>query len=173
MDEILALLKSSLKDEQDIPNREKIKELVKAFTTQCNHFGVKTQEIADTIAADDEAKDVFLKFVVTYIKYLRRNYEKGFYDGRNEIACERAFRLAYALGLETTEDEAVGFECRSPIRYDIAFAVYMGAEHRTLQQTFSKIVFYMLKEYSKYSDMIQKAIENDEIQDEFWYMPLI
>lgn len=39
------------------------------------------------------------KVVLAYIKELSNNYEKGYYDGRNEWACEKANEIALNLAL--------------------------------------------------------------------------
>lgn len=158
-------------------DRKKVERLVSLFCNEVNSFSYKTKDIADELAEDRYVKNIFLEMCESYVISLHLSFINRFYDDRNRIAVERGNRL-YHLGISNSGlTEGIEKEIKScrPINLPSYFAALMSREHRTLQQSFSSIVFYMLYTYGRQTlrKEIDKAIKRNELYSDFWRMPLI
>jgi len=158
-------------------DREQVKKLVSLFTNEVNNFSFKVKDIADEIASDRYTKNLFLEICECYIIALHLLFAHKLYDGRNEASVMLGNKLYY-LGIsdsgltEGIEEDIESFRSNDLCSY---FASLMTREHRTLQQSFSGIVFYMIYTYGRDSlkKEIDKAINDKELYPDFWRMPLI
>ncbi len=180
MDEtkVQKLVKSLNRNIDDM--RKNVTETVSIVCNMVNCFGVNAEEVATALAEFPTVRKKFLEYCQAWILWLNFAYKKNMYDGRNEIACRRGADIFIIIGFSVpyVNDVEKSFkDWHSNIEAEL-FAIKMGNEHKTLQQTFSQIVFYMLYEYGEYlpidvNTKLKEAIENGSLQDRFWKMPMI
>ena len=99
-------------------------------------------EAAVNIMLKAENVEYYKKLSIAWIKELHEMYTNQLYDGRNEYACKlgNAIYNAMTVYMEYTEGNASVNN----------FVAIMSRNHRTLQQSFSSIIFLFLsKIYEK------------------------
>lgn len=135
---------------------EASKELYGGISILVNCFGFRPNETLESICADEDLHGSFLKLSAYWIVALCMMQEKKFLiDGRNEysaktaakLACIREFQLFLKGQVGDLADARKSLE-RTP-RGDACMELLtvhkMLTQHRTLQQTFSGMVFSFLK----------------------------
>lgn len=145
-----------------------------------NSFSFVYKDIYEEIVSSDNSRKVFENIAYALLFKMSEFYNSGRYDGRNEYACFTATKLVRTyMVLENgeynrTNDKNAWSKADSFIG-DI-FAFNFASEHRTLQQTFSKLVFYFLyKQWiNKYGEkFVHEELEKHSISNEFYKCPLI
>lgn len=140
-----------------------------------NHEQINGHKLADefddyvnSLSCDNEAAvnamlkaenvEYYKNLSIAWIKKLHEMYNNRLYDGRNEYACKlgNAIYNAMAEYMSYTEDISVN-----------DFVTTMSRNHRTLQQSFSSIVFLFL------SKIYEKELGTIEEMQRFIKCPLI
>lgn len=121
---------------------------------------------------EQEKKQKILDVFFLWIKHQPPVERKGFYDARNEYSVQTANKLQEVFRKEIEEvSERLGYntewEITSEDTKEVAFVKKMGREHRTLQQSFSKIVFRSLLLFPE----LEGGLQN--LEEGFWKMPMI
>lgn len=150
-----------------------------------NSFSVDIKGLSELIQQDKNFKALFRDLAVAWIRVLKGMSDTPTsYDGRNEIACKNgAIIFDYAL-------TGLG---RLPHRYECSLQEWVwrtlhirvtdfalsdqiawgfSGEHRTLQQTFSKWMFYYYKTYVA-SPEIDKQLTEVFGYEDWWKLPMI
>ena len=146
--------------------KKDLEEVVRNLSLMLNCFGVSKKEIAEAIIRDSEASENMREISRRWIQILMFQEAAGFYDGRNEYSVKLAGEIAEKLRIDM--DETIERDLRSykrsadPIDY---ICCAMHFEHRTLQQTFSGIVFGFLS-------ISEEALESFKDFD-WWRCPMI
>ena len=169
MKEILTLLEAMT------PENEK--ELQKAVSRFVNSFSFDHKELVAEIQQSEPANANFRKIVAWWVTCLAcmQNFNY-YYDGRNEIAVRKgteisnhpaflAFQKQVLGDIDATFEVSKMFKSWNAQKLDgLTFCQCETRDHRTLQQSFSKIVFYYLNE----------TVGSFDFNSETWWrMPLI
>lgn len=140
----------------DLKNTE-VKEIARYFSYEVNNFLFKPEKIATEQIDSPDMKDLDL----CWIKILAdRNYGT---DLRNEQAATVG-RLLSTVSFIKKEIESVDNSKMAEV------AKIMSCDHRTLQQTFSKLIFYHLQLTSNEKEA---ADLTQTLGDRFYMLPLI
>lgn len=122
------------------------------FSDAINCFGLNSKGIAEALHSTPEGIENMNALAGCWLKTLAGQNEARSYDGRNEYSVKTGVKLAEDSGVKKLIDEQAAFDPygRAGKRdKDYTFAMYasdyMGREHRTLQQSFSGIIFRYLK----------------------------
>lgn len=137
------------KTEQDAKVLAEIMEnFVNSFTPEVDEFieGIKSAPL--------EIKNKLTLISIAWIGKLKKFQDNNYYDGRNEYSVKTAseiFDLSEIFSAALMQPyldegciDAGTYEDGSEIPFEIIFAYKMSISHRTLQQTFSSIVFKWL-----------------------------
>ena len=117
----------------------------------CNVLCLSTEKIVSEIRESSEASNVFLNFIaLPWIGKLYEMEQKGLYDGRNEIAVKTGAAL-YKTSVQ------LDFVSCKPTDLNNDFVLAMSREHRTIQQSFSGIVFQYLAKSLEEKGMLAKV----------------
>lgn len=137
--------------------------LGKAFSLSVNNLFYNAKKTAEDLFSDSGTRASFGKLGALWIQVLEYMYLHPFlYDGRNEYAVRTGHMLygdpmvaGYISGRLTEKDTAFmeAAICTGRVRaakgetipMEVSLALHMAMDHRTLQQTFSGIVFHFLK----------------------------
>lgn len=159
-------------------DEEKTKNLLKNLSDFLNNFSFKVEPVVDEISKDSFSSGYFYETCVLWTAYLYRCFKEKKFDFRNEESVKRGKIIYEETGLDTglylekvSDLEDLKDEDFLPER----IVYHMSREHRTIQQTFSKMVFYFLanKTYPSLREDIQKLIKEGKLFHDFWYLPLV
>lgn len=151
-----------------------------------NNYALNKNELVDAILDDKNAKDNFLMISVAWIKYLASaSINPVLRDGRNKIACNKGYKIVIQSafkkyskvtnydGFVWTDNISVPvWEDNHSHRLDLGglFVTESWNIHKTLQQTFSSVVFLFI---AKCCEDLQMQI-SEALEEENWYkMPVI
>ena len=157
---------SDIMDWKKVDGEEK-KKKKRIISDMVNNMCFNPNDVVKAIRDDGVATWNMTAIAARWIQLLDWQYKKNLYDGRNEYSVafsqtlmqnEVVNRIVSKYGFKEINDEM--FMPRA-INMNPSFfsfvALSMAMDHRTLQQTFSKLVFYFLKdEY------------NLQFSDEYW-----
>ena len=166
---------------------EDYKGIVSTIDMIVNNFNFSKSTFVAEIQKSKKAENVFDEIAELWLVYLAFAHKRKYlYDARNELSCKKGWMLCKSLDLNWFNDK----NSSSYIYWDDknvqeellkeynSFTLKTISEltkmHRTLQQTFSGAVLYYIGECSeKYSKNIKIMINNHELPDYFYDMPLI
>lgn len=134
--------------------------------------------------APEEVKARFSTISILWIKKMTKLHESEAYDLRNEYSAETSVELSRLLGdaLATFHPEYTGYVDRFQLTeedfpLEVDFVEEKARTHRTLQQTFSGMVFRWLAVMGEASSdtFIQKVSQkiNDNMDENFYAVPMI
>lgn len=154
----------------DFHNENYINELANTESAMVNNFSFHKDEVAHAIAVDENAKHNFLALASAWVKKLSDMYDADCYDDRNQLSCLTGYCLAYNLSYQKK---------RIPdIPGTNSFTERIARDHRTLQQTFSALVFCFIA--FVYPDITLKGCskvgykgEQYKFDEYWWDMPLV
>ena len=137
------------------------------------HPASSETDLGPTILRDPEMLAAFLPLAFAWIRHLDEAYRYNRYDMRNARSCYTGSQLLQLPPFRTFEvhDDNPSFTKE--------FVSYMAREHRTLQQQFSGVCFYVA--YMAIHDATKDKAElalymrgvSTDPQYGFWNMPLI
>jgi len=160
------------------------KSVEKEFYYYCNQQPTDINGLLTLIenSTDEEFKafwyDICLLWIAKCHKYLLKDY----FDDRNaqsvkigdmlydilfdevQEACKKYNYNGWVLDNYDYEEEMDAHE--NPIHFSVIFVESMGREHRTIQQTFSKVIYWYLGRNYEH-------ILSGKIKDAFWRLPTI
>lgn len=144
--------------------------LYKELSNFLNALNFKFKDLADGISKTDIAKAYFVEICEEWICYLEFLYQNKSYDARNEESVDKGHILYSNSQLNKNVCSFNNLEEKSIEFLDNYVLYKMSREHRTIQQSFSKLVFYYLKNYARptLKDEIIMLI-NNKILDEYFY----
>lgn len=142
----------------------KARNFVSAIDNAINNFGFNRDEVADAIMANPSGKFIMNLVISCWLQCLRYQYTHNMYDGRNEYSVVFGGTVfnKIPLPIELTK---FGFSNESDIEKCLNnfnkksfckqnnihigqyVSAYMTRNHRTLQQSFSSLIFYILHKY--------------------------
>ncbi len=134
------------------------KEIAKDFMTITNNYSFDWKGLYEELKNSKEMKKLALHWIVVVSSSSYRT------DGRNEIAARRGQELAeipfIKKKIENLKDDMKMVKICMEITYD----------HKTLQQTFSKFVFYYI--FMSATEKQQEQLIS-RLGDKFYMLPLI
>lgn len=140
----------------DLKNTE-VKEIARYFSCEVNSFSFKPQIIAEQQKDSTDMKDLD----ICWIKILS---DKGYIiDRRNEQAAITGRLLATVPFIKKKIESVDNSKMAEG-------AKIMSCDHRTLQQTFSKLIFYHLQLTSNEKETSDLT---ETLGDRFYMLPLI
>lgn len=167
------------------------KKLAKIMDNFINSFSCDKQGFIENLKlSDNNVKNRFTIISLMWIKKLNYFKEINWFDGRNEYSINTAVKIQSVLGddlnilinnydgrMDNDDFEYEETEEGKKVPFEWIFVEQMSRTHRTLQQTFSGIVFEWLSELenmdtSKELTNISKRI-NENLDDRFFKTPLI
>lgn len=175
-----------------------VETLVSTFENFVNNFIVDTKKFNESLKNEEEAVKVrFATISLLWIKKCNYLYLQDFYDLRNEYSVKIASEIYNLLGdklkdfypeyegynkedlksyAEKREDAKNGVK-PSPQSFEVLFVELMARSHRTLQQTFSGMIFnwlYIMSESMNTELFIEvgKVIQSN-FDDGFYLTPMI
>lgn len=152
---------------------EKIKEkdtklIAKSFMDAVNDFCFNAQKAAEYVYSRGTDFSVpMVKLAHKWVKKLAEQNEHGYYDGRNEYSVHiGAIINRYPLFTSFTtvaDDEWMD-----------AVVEIISKDHRTLQQTFSAMIFKLIQISYRSDENFAKYIQDNlGYGEDWWRMPLI
>ncbi|PLS19003.1 hypothetical protein CVD28_00960 [Bacillus sp. M6-12] len=134
-----------------------------------NNFSADTEGFVEAMKVEDEETKIrFATISLFWVKKLNDYLEKDWYDLRNKYSVETCQQISKFLGEDlqsfypeytghldpyyNEEEEAEEWK----IEFEVNFVEKMARTHRTLQQTFSEIVFHWL------------TVMNESMENEFF-----
>ena len=154
---------------------KRMAEFVSAIDSVINSFCINSEQLCDAIMTNDNARITMSKIIPCWMQMLEFEKKNNMYDGRNEYSVKIGCHVPYKDVL-STEIQEYGFVDEKDLKYCVNcfglkrlsdvrplnvgqyVAVYMIRNHRTLQQTFSNLVFYILHKYY-----------GVKMKDDYWY----
>lgn len=130
----------------------------------------------------EEVKTRFSTISLLWIKKLTQLYDGGWYDLRSEYSAKTSSEISKLLGdsLATFHPEYQGYVDRyseEDFSFEVDFVEEKARTHRTLQQTFSGIVFRWLAVMGDVSEdtFIQEVSEKikGSMEEKFFAVPMI
>lgn len=140
-----------------------------------NSFSIQTKAILDAINSDDTAQNRMNQIAWYWIRSAAYAYKNGNYDERNRISYEKCNRLCDSetgkevIPLYTNDFNESDFKYCSLNDLDgkrckeYLVSIYMVREHRTLQQTFTGLIFTYLTEQSSEFRRMTAEIGEDKL----------
>lgn len=180
-------------------NDSKVKGIVRAFKNTSLPGGLVADVVSDMTNtmtfrgegfaesmrdASDEVKALFTDISLLWLMKLNYFNDIKYFDSRNEFSVEMAVELWKVFKdtpvVGTASQEIIEYTqsqsnvlLDSDLDFRAGFVIYFSMEHRTLQQTFSGLVFNWLKNMSVSSEVKDKLIKLEERKPYFWKTPLI
>lgn len=156
MEKIVNLLSTKLKGETRLEEKYIAVQLQKLFSNHVNNFLFDPKQIHDEICKNNTARENFELIAENWIQMLAKQKSCCMFDGRNEYACMIGEKLNPFLARK---------EIPTTIQL---FSEEMSREHRTLQQSFSSLVFlYIAKWHPDYAESAGLK------EEKFWKCPMI
>lgn len=146
---------------------------------ELNSLIFKPEKISKEIKEDGIAHAYFAELCEHWVSYLGIAFEEKLFDMRNESSCKVGKIICDNDVFFNVKREQELFKKEYKFLEDYTFdeylAVKMVSEHRTIQQTFSKLVLYYLYTYGRPSvkEALQKLVDDKILEEEFWRLPLI
>jgi hypothetical protein len=143
-------------EQNPISLAEKMDNFVNNFTADLDGF-------VDALKKEDESLKVrFATISLFWIKKMNKYLEQDWFDLRNQYSIETSDKIRKILGesLENFHPEYTGYldpyyrEEEEDQPFEVEFVEKMARTHRTLQQTFSGLVFHWLS-------VMQDSMENE------------
>ena len=162
----------------EILDEDKVKICLNCLSNIINNLLFKPEPIVDEIAKDSFSSGYFYEICVYWVSYLYLCYKNRNYDLRNEKAIEISKILVEKTNISSDfyldkvlDIEDFKYEEFLPER----IVYHMSIEHRSIQQAFSKMVFYFLanKTYPSLREEISNLIKDKILLENFWNLPLI
>ena len=160
-------------DYQDLKDRKIFDDLSLAV----NCFGFPYKEMYEKIVSFDNSKEVFKNIAYTWLYTLSAIDKSGKYDGRNEYSCCTATKLLRTkMVVWNSEVDDIYDYPQTNASIGKIFSYMLIHEHKTLQQTFSKLVFYYF--YMEWNNIygeeyVQKELKRNSLYTDFFKCPLI
>lgn len=131
-----------------------------------NTFSPGAAKLVETMLVDDDVREPFLELSLAWVEQLAAIYDEQSYDDRNEYACRVGAAIVALPAFAPYKNSEVSEVAKQ-------FAKRFRHEHRTLQQTFSGVVFRFLQ-----ATLPQGTLHDDDTSGVFgcsdWYRtPLI
>ena len=146
-----------------------------------NSFSFDKKGFLEGVLSNEETKNYFTEVSMLWVLKLSWFKEKNWFDGRNEYSVNTGAIIKDALSDEIAElkfkydghlsedeysDESS--EYGEPVPYELMLIERISRGHRTLQQSFSGLVFEFLSNIEEFNTKIkEKATEG------FYYTPMI
>lgn len=153
--------------EENFPttDSDKIENLTRLLSDMANIITFKHAKEADKLKNHPKALQEMLKISEQYIIMAAIGYETKRYDDRNKFSCKIAKDICDILSCDKEE-------MRNILNDDTKtnVAKQMLHEHRTIQESFAEMAFYILYKYGTESihDKLKTAVDNKELEDVFW-----
>lgn len=159
-----------------------IADIVSDLTNTMTYRG---DNFADAMTdADEDIQSTFTDISLLWLRKLNDFNTQGYYDGRNEDSVKTAVKLWKILKDIPIEGNAMKEidECTSSqssvkgdweLDFRAGFVIYFSMEHRTLQQTFSGLVFDWIGKMPVNDVIKEKLKKFEEENPYFWKTPLI
>jgi hypothetical protein len=166
----------TLKEEK---NPSKLARIMQDFV---NKLIVDIDGFVEALKKEEESVKIrFATISLLWVKKLNFYKKEEWYDLRNEYSVETCEKIQHLLGndLESFMPDYQGFidEEQEIENFEILFVEEMGRAHRTLQQTFSGIVFKWLRDMHEsledefFIDISQRI--KSSFSEEFYRTPMI
>lgn len=189
--EVFELLSNSLYYETENGeelSKDLIKKLCNSISDMVNSFSFKPEKLTEAILKDTLSRATFKQIALLWVDRLSN---AKYFDGRNEYSVETSkkianldnikesiifykkmlldeeFNLSNCLSVDHIFKTAVRIKCPVPV----IVVEFMAREHRTLQQTFSSLVFYFLLNAGGKEEEDLKQFEKENHR--FFVTPLI
>lgn len=178
-------------------NRLKANEIVRLFN-ECNNGSMVAGTVSDfvnsysfdsagfvkeMIAQPKKTQILFTNTCFVWIDKLSRLLKEDRYDERNKYSVETADKIKKLLGekLEKITAKYKGYNlsgyCDEKLPFELMFTESMSREHKTLQQSFSSIVFrwlIVLKDLELNEEFTEcSSIIGSEFDRKYYNTPLI
>ena len=150
-----------------------IEKIAKEMCLEINNFGLRQKEVIENISC--LGVQTAFKMPRSYVCALDYSYDHGLYDDRNEKACEVSSRLIDYMPKKLTFQMELAklytnwrnmSEIIDPAIY---ISLYMASQHRTLQQTWARLMFAILLAYD--ADLYFDLPEG--LKDDMQHLPMI
>lgn len=121
------------------------KEIENTIEWMVNNFGFNKREFADKVMANPFCVESVNYLAMAFIKRLANNTEKWMYDDRNRESVEKAKQICHmspaAVSAILSENNS-----NDEVKHllDVVADTVANKTHRTLQQTFAGLCFYIL-----------------------------
>lgn len=164
---------------------KKLAELVSDFV---NNMSCNIKEFVEAMSEQDsELKNQFTDICLCWIKKLNYFSEKKWFDLRNQYSVETANSLNKILKVEvdavapdykgSMDEYNFRNEMGKGVQFETLFTERLGNTHRTLQQTFSSIVFMWLYKMEDFEVSDNYKLISSKVQSNFdeyiWNTPFI
>jgi hypothetical protein len=163
-------------------NPSKLARIMENFV---NNFLVDIDGFVEALKQEEESVKIrFSTICLLWVKKLNFYKKEDWFDLRNQYSVETCEKIQHILGndLESFIPEYKGYideeqEIENEIEnFEILFVEEMGKAHRTLQQTFSGIVFRWLRDMHEVMEdeffCISQKIKSN-LEEDFWRTPMI
>lgn len=151
------------------------KELAKEVSDFVNPFFYDREGFIERIK-EEKDKTPILNIVLLWLIKLEFLEDNNYYDERNKCSIEAGNQLRGVLSDKVVYVSSLfkykgiidhkDYENNNSINKEILFVETMGRDHRTLQQSFSSLIFETLTLFPEIQDKIKSL-------NEFWKLPLI
>lgn len=160
-------------------NPSKLARIMEDFV---NNFLVDIDGFVEALKQEEESVKIrFSTICLLWVKKLNFYKKEDWFDLRNQYSVETCEKIQHILGndLELFIPEYKGYidEEQEIENFEILFVEEMGKAHRTLQQTFSGIVFKWLKDMhevmeEEFFNRISQKIKSN-FDEDFYRTPMI
>lgn len=187
----LNLIKSGELEIGEGANTDLIGDFLSTTSSMVNNFSFAPETMIPLILENEKADIFMLRTSILWIKFLSQLHDMRFYDERNqhsvlvckEMSLSKEFDDLYSLLIkendliekEYSHSDVKKFAEIGLYSPEILLTMYMSTDHRTLIQTFSKLIFMYLDtcSHQKVVDMILKLKNQNRLSEYFQYTPLI
>lgn len=172
-------------DFSEIDTKQIPKEILDIFSGMANCLIFPFEKMCDLILQSPQATENFCSIAYNWLFMLNKMYIQQRFDLRNQYACVTANKLLktpakisaipYVIEEHYVDNSCFWDECATDTPVGEFFAKKMAKEHRTIQQTFSELVFYFVYKMEEKTDaeFSLSRCNQEGLVSKFWHCPLV